>query len=204
MQCDVCGREFLTTHACLSSNASEPQNSPPSGFALLHYLREAWRIVRWDGEAIRRVKDDPRVLPYGVAIWIFVNTVPFLLITYLYPNSRALSPGRVMFLLGVVLLNGAIVGLLHLGIVHLVAKYFCGGDGKFIQIIRPLLLTSTVFLLLPIPLVGPLLAMIAWVAVMVMVFDVVDSMEHLTAFLVSMATGVALRVVTAIVFKEPF
>jgi hypothetical protein len=197
MKCEACGQEFLTTHSCNGpiQAAAEPENPHPQGFALFHYLAEAWRIVRWDDAAIRRVKDDPRVLPYGILIWLLANAIPFLLLVYLWAKKPSnLTPERVLFAFATALLYGAILGLVQIGIVHLIAKYFCGGDGDFIQLLRPLLLASFIYILQAIPVAGTLIAGLAWVCVMVMVFDVVDGMSQLTTFFVSGAVGVGLRI----------
>ena len=207
MRCDVCGQEYGMSHNCPGPipAAADPQNPVPEGFALFHYLGEGWRIVRWDDVAIRRVMDDARALPYGILIWVLANTIPFLTLVYLNAKRPAtLSPVHVAAVLGVILLYAAILWLVQMGVVHLVAKYFCAGDGKFIQIMRPLLLASMVFILQVIPIAGVLISGLAMVCVMVMVFDEVDGMPQLTAFLVSAAAGFGLRLLTGSVFSMPF
>jgi len=159
------------------------------------------RIVRWDDEAIRRVKDDPRVLPYGILIWTLANAIPYLIIVFLWANKpSALRPTQLLVSFAAALVLGAILGLIQVGIVHLVAKYFCGGDGRFVQILRPLLLVSFVYVLQAIPVAGTLIAGIAWVCVMVMVFDEVDEMPQLTAFVVSAVAGLGLRLLIGRLF----
>jgi hypothetical protein len=84
------------------------------------------------------------------------------------------------------------------------AKYFCAGQGNFIQIIRPLLLAQIVYLLLLIPIAGPWVAAIASVAVMVMVFHEVHGIEFLSAFLLSAGVGLALRLIFNYFLHRPF
>jgi hypothetical protein len=161
--------------------------------------------VLWDDAAIRRIKDDKRELPYGILIWVVTNTLAMVLTTLYVPaRARQFSGLGGVITLGYVLLSGAVWGLIHMGIMHLIAKYFCAGDGKFIQVIRPLLLGSIVYVALLIPFLGPFIAGIAWVAVMVMVFQEVHDMEPLTSFLLSFGVGLALLLFQFFAFKGPF
>jgi hypothetical protein len=179
--------------------------APPAGFALFHYLHEAWRIVFWDDAAIRRIKDDQRELPYGILIWVAANALPVIVMTLYVPAvARQFSGIGGLITLAFVLVYAAVWGLIHMGICHLLAKHFCGGEGNFIQIIRPLLLASIVYVALAIPILGTLVAGIAWVAVMMMVFEEVHAIEPLTAFLLSAGVGIALRLLQYFAFKTPF
>jgi len=207
MKCEVCGLEYGMSHNCPGPipATAESQNPAPPGFALWHYLGEAWRIVRWDDAAIRRVKDDPRVMPYGIFIWAATNTIALLVILYSrVRNPRLLRPGPLLFVILFSLLYSATLSLLQMGIVHFVARFFCAGEGRFVQVLRPLLLASFVYVLQVIPIAGVLIAGLAFVAVMVMVFDEVHGMPQLTAFLVSAAAGVGLRILTGDIFRPPF
>ncbi len=169
-----------------------------------YYVNEASRIVRWNEAAIRRAMDDPRSLRYGVVFWILGNTIASLVFQYLGPMKADRSNfGHLVFELLIGLLSGTALSLMQLGIIHTVAKLFCAGDGKFVQILRPLSLAALILLLQVIPasvgalfgggswaglaLAGYVLGNIAWVTVMVMVFDIVDGMEQLTAFVTSIA-----------------
>lgn len=197
MICQVCGQEALENHSC-------PASAPPSGFAFGYYLSKAWRIVRWNDDAIRDVMNDPRALRYGLLVWIATNTLSVLAMLFLWPNQRDTIPNAAIPIVVVIaLVYSAVLSLIQLGIVHLIAKYFCAGNGKFVQILRPLLLVSFVYILQVIPVAGTLIAGLAWVCVMVMVFDVVDEMDQLTCFLVSAAVGIALRFVTGGLFHSP-
>ena len=76
------------------------------------------------------------------------------------------------------MLIGAIVGLtfglfvmgaltfVQLALCHLIAKWFFGANGKFFEIMRPLLLGWWVNCLAVIPVAGMLLAAIGWTAVL--------------------------------------
>lgn len=196
MKCDQCGQEFLTAHSCQGAalTALEPRHSSSEGFALFHYLGEAWRIVLWDDAAVRRVKDDPRALSYGIVIWLLANALSNLAHIYPWGNKpRAITLESVLLSLVFVLFYSGVVGLGQIGILHLVAKHFCASKGKFNQVLRPLALASVVCIFQALPLFGDLIAGIAWIAVTVMVFNEVEGMPYLTAFLVSAAAGLGLE-----------
>jgi hypothetical protein len=66
--------------------------------------------------------------------------------------------------------------------------------GRFIEMIRPLLLGWIVNLLGVIPVAGTLLAAIGWTAVLMMVFEEVDEIERLQAFGISAGINVVFTV----------
>ncbi len=221
MYCDVCGQEFLVRHSCPGPIPTGDTVAPPEGFALFHYLREAWRIVCWDEAAIRRMMDDPKALRYGMLFWVIGITVPSLIFDFFGPMKRNAPLGSSYLLrLTAATVFGIGFRLLQVGIIHLVAKHFCAGDGKFIQVARPLSLVSLILLLEALPAVigmffgdiswatlgiaGYLLGNIAWVTVMVMVFDVVDGMDQLTAFITSIASVFGLRLLFEFISKQRF
>ena len=149
--------------------------------------------------------DDPHALPYGVLIWAVANGLPiFVLLSISEFKGKFLAPLRILAFTGLSLIFAAIYGLVQMGICRLLARYFCAGDGKFIQIIRPLLLASIVYSLLLVPFAGSLVAAIAWVAVMMMVFQEVHGIEPLTAFLLSAGVGVALKLISYYFLHTPF
>jgi hypothetical protein len=154
---------------------------------------------------VREVRDDSHALPYGILIWSVSIVLPLLLILTLARfRSHALSLTQIVNFIELSLISAAIYGLVHMGICHQMAKYFCAGEGRLIQIIRPLLLAEIVYLLLVIPIAGPLFAAIAWVAVMVMVFQEVHGIEPLSAFLLSAGVGVVLKLLSHYVLHTRF
>jgi len=207
MRCQVCGEEYRGEHFCASPVAigSGTTAAAPKGFALGHYLRLAWRIVLWDDSAVREIMDDPHATLYGLLIWSVSNALSLFVILS-FTGLRSSPPPReqIARLVALSLVSSAIWGLVHMGICHLMAKYFCAGQGTFMQIIRPLLLAEIVYLLLAIPVVGSLVAPIAWVAVMVIVFHEVHGIEFLSAFLLSAGVGLALRIVLHFFPHRPF
>jgi len=207
MKCQLCGLVYNGEHACagIIAAGSRPPGAAPEGFALGHYLGLAWRIARWDDRAVREVMNDSHAVPYGILIWSASIALPLLVIVTLARfRGHGLSLPRIIDFIGLSLISAAVYGLVHMGICHLMAKYFCAGEGRFIQIIRPLLLAEIVYLLLVIPIAGPLLVGIAWVAVMVMVFQEVHGIEPLSAFLLSAGVGLALQLVSHFVVHTRF
>jgi hypothetical protein len=207
MKCELCGLVYEGDHACAGTIVAETRTPGPApeGFVLGHYLGLAWRIVRWDDGAVREVMDDSHAVPYGILIWSASIALPLLLIlTLARLRGHGLSLPRTIDFIGISLLSAAVYGLVHMGTCHLMAKYFCAGEGRFIQIIRPLLLAEIVYLMLVVPIAGPLLVGIAWVAVMVMVFQEVHGIEPLSAFLLSAGVGLVLQLLSHFVLHTRF
>ncbi len=199
MKCEVCGQDFGVAHNCAGIAAAAEVSdvpAPPQGFALFHYLQEAFRIATWDDAAIRRTMNDPNAILYGVLIYAFA--VAMQLAT---PVARFLLAGRfehamiVAASLAILIIAAAAVDLVRIAVCHALSKWFVAGSGKFTQLLGPLLLGSIVYTLVLIPFIGPLAAGIAWVCVFAMVFQEVHGIEALTAFLFSAAVGVVFFVI---------
>jgi hypothetical protein len=207
MVCPVCRMEYLTIHNCTGSPVSSVSEgtAPPSGFALFYYLRETWRIVRWDDAAIRRIAADSRSLSYGLFVWALMNLFVYgVTILKLSGGMHRLVIWRLILGAVLTLPIAACTGLVHIGICHLFAKWFFAGDGHFVNLVRPLLFATIVYVLVPIPFFGMFLSGIAWIAVVMMVFQEVHGMEPLAAFLLSASVGIAIRVVEYLVTGRVF
>ncbi|MGA2098245.1 MAG: hypothetical protein ABSH39_18240 [Candidatus Acidiferrum sp.] len=199
MKCEVCGMLVQGfTHVCsgvappLSPEEAEP---PPDGFALGYYLRLAFQIVRWDDMAVRRAARDADSLFYGAvfsaiaaAAIFFVNSLPGIL-----RHDRE-TPGTAFWgiLLGLLFVWMAygVIGAAQLGLCHFIAKWFLGATGTLVGVLRPLLLGWFVNSLIIIPVVGPIAAGVAWTAVFMLVFEEVDGVDRMPAFLVSVGINV--------------
>jgi hypothetical protein len=79
----------------------------------------------------------------------------------------------------------ALLTFIQLGLCHLIAKWIFGATGKFVELMRPLLLGWFVNCLILIPVAGTLLAAIGWTAVLMIVFEEVDGIGRLQAFGIS-------------------
>lgn len=106
-----------------------------------------------------------------------------------------MAPGPAMIIglaIGLIfaLVAMAAVTLVQLGLCHLIAKWFFGGTGTFVGIMRPLLLAWFVNGLFVIPLVGPPAAGIAWIAVLMLVFEEIDGIRRMQAFFISAGVNI--------------
>jgi hypothetical protein len=200
VKCSVCGQDYGVAHNCAGVAAFIPPEEsapPPAGFAPFYYLRMALHIARWDEVAIRRASRDFNAVFYGAFFWT-VAAVAILLVSLLprIPKSAKISGPALM--LGLIV--GVIVGLVYmafltfvqLGLCHLIAKWFFGGTGSYMGVMRPLLLGWFVNALILIPFVGILAASIAWIAVLMLVFEEVDGIGRLQAFLISAGINVCI------------
>jgi len=91
--------------------------------------------------------------------------------------------------LGLGLAFMALLTFVQLGLIHLLAKWLFGATGTLIGVMRPLLLGWFVNLLALVPVAGTLAAGVAWTAVLMLVFEEVDGIERLQAFLLSAAVN---------------
>ncbi|MBZ5527606.1 MAG: hypothetical protein LAN71_06875 [Acidobacteriia bacterium] len=196
MICNVCGQEYGLAHSCagVAPSMTQEEAAPfPDDFAPLYYLRLAFNIARWDDVSIRRASRDRNATFYSIFLWA-VAALGVLLVTAVPQTLQILSsrhvPGPAM-IIGVVV--GIIVGLMimgiltfiQLGLCHLIAKWFFDGRGTLLGVMRPLLLGWFVNVLILLPVVGMLAAAIAWTAVLMLVFEEVDGIGRLQAFLIS-------------------
>ena len=195
MKCNICGQEYGVAHNCagVAAAADLPDvPPPPSGFALFHYVGEAFRIAKWDDVAIRRMMKDPRAILYGIIVYALAVSLQLVI-----PVTKLLLAGRIehsMIIassLAILLLGAAFLDFLRVSICHGLSVWLAGGTGKFSQLFGPLLLGSIVYSLVLIPYIGPLAAGLAWIAVFAMVFEEVHGIAPLTAFLFSASVGVA-------------
>jgi hypothetical protein len=197
MQCPACGMNYGVSHNCSGVAPilpAEEAAAVPDPIAPVHYLRLAFRIARGDHVAIRRASRDPQALLYGVvfsmisaAIIFLVTALPGMLARQ-GRNAGTIFWGLLLGLLFVWVYMGAIAFLL-LGLCHLIARWFFGATGTFMEVMRPLLLGWFVNGLMLVPVIGALASAMAWTAVLMMVFLEVDGIGRLEAFLVSAGTN---------------
>ncbi len=163
----------------------------PANAGLGYYLGEALKIVRWDDIAIRRNAKDRRATIYGLLLWsvsmflvLLVTSLPALLTRLPKGNPIAQAVG-IIFGLTFGFIAMAVLTLIQLGLCHLIAKWIFGATGRFVEVMRPLLLGWFVNVFIVVPVAGTLLAAIGWTAVLMMVFEEVDGIERLQAFGIS-------------------
>jgi hypothetical protein len=190
----------LSSETAWNLNAG-PDETWSERTAFVHYLKEARRIISWDEDAIRRTQDDPRALGYGLFFWMASNVLP----AALWDAGAGLHKwGSAHLLVSVIaqLVFSAFAIAAQLGLIHLFAFHFLGASGSFVQILRPLSLASVVWLVQLLPVLVSVVAGwgtvtagvaiasvalggLAWIAVIVMVFDVVDDISQLTTFVLA-------------------
>jgi len=197
MICNVCGLEYGLSHNCPGPLSAAGQDilsaglQAPTNGGLGYYLGEALKIVRWDDIAVRRNAKDPRATLYAVLFWIasmlvILLATSFTALSKVLPRSNpvAMAIGAVVGLtFGLVVM--ALLTFIQLGLCHLIAKWIFGATGKFVELMRPLLLGWFVNCLILIPVAGTLLAAIGWTAVLMIVFEEVDGIGRLQAFGIS-------------------
>lgn len=202
MKCEVCGMEYGVSHSCGGPRSPEAQQiamadmTPPAGAGPAYYLGEAWKIVGWDDLAIRRNSKDAAATTYGVLFWfasmlliLVIQTYPLMKMKLANASPGTLAVGMVFGLAFGMIVMGLIT-FLQLGLCHLIAKVSFGATGKFVEVMRPLLLGWFVNCLILIPVAGMLLAGIGWTAVLMMVFEEVDGIGRLQAFGISAGINV--------------
>ena len=199
MKCDVCGQDFGVAHNCAGVAAAymtpEEAALAPKNFAPLYYLRLAFKIVSWDDVSIRRASRDFKCGIYGLFFWIAAATtiLAFTAVPQLLRSMHSSGPVAIIGLaIGLIfgLFVMGVITLVQLGLCHLIAKWFFGATGTFISVMRPLLLGWFVNVLILIPVVGLLASGIAWTAVLMLVFEEVDGIGRLQAFLISAGINV--------------
>jgi hypothetical protein len=120
----------------------------------------------------------------SAVVILLVQTYPAMKIRV--PN--ALPMAFVIGLVFVIIVGAmfmALITVLHLILCNVIAKLIFGASGKFIEVMRPLLLGWFVNYLVLIPGVGILLTGIGWTAVLMMVFEEIDGIGRLQAFGIS-------------------
>jgi hypothetical protein len=193
MICSVCGLSYGLTHNCGGIAPQIESDEPPSkiGFPPAYYFMQGWKIVFWDDVAIRRNARDSRSLFYGIVFWIVGAALPLLSgFAVAAANGVKLDPQKVTFVLAMVP-AGILIDFLRYGICHFLAKKLFDASGTFMPLMRALLLGSVVSWLAVVPVVGPLLAGIGGTVVIMVVFEELDHIERMQAFLLAAGVNVA-------------
>jgi hypothetical protein len=193
MICAVCGQSYGLTHNCGGIAPQIESDEPPAkiGFPPEYYFTQGWKIVFWDDVAIRRTGRDSRSLPYGILFWIVGAALPVLYsLALVSANGLKLDPQKVTLVLAMVPV-GFLVDFLRFGICHFLAKKVFDGSGTFMPLIRALLLGSVVSWLAVVPVVGRILAGIGSTIVIMVVFEELDHIERMQAFLLAVGVNIA-------------
>jgi hypothetical protein len=195
MICTVCGQSYGLTHNCPGvSPLTEAELPVPAGlrFAPIEYFVMGWKIVFWDDRSIRGASRDPNALLYGFLFYLFGTGVPALLgILISISNNGGPLPTRTFLYLLALTPLGLAYDVARFGICHLIARYFLGGTGKFLPLLRSLFLgVSVVTWVAMVPGIGTLLAGIGAVVVIMVVFEELDHIDRLQAFVLSAGVNI--------------
>jgi hypothetical protein len=196
MICANCGQSYGITHNCsgIAPQTESEERPAKIGFPPAYYFMQGWKIIFWDDAAIRRNSRDPNALFYGILFWIFGASLPLLFnIALARSNGVTIDPHRLTFGLAMVP-AGILLEFLRFGICHFLAKQFFGGDGNFMPLIRALFLGSVASWLVLVPVIGPLLAAIGSTIVIMVVFEEIDHIERLQAFLLAVGVNIGFAV----------
>jgi len=201
VQCPVCGRTYGVTHSCTGPVATVPvwaaRWSAPAGFAPLHYFRQALEIARLDDGAVLAASRDNNAVFYGAIIWLVGQVLVLVGSSLTAGRSLAQLNWLAVFFGGPILLVlDASLMLAQYAVCHLLARRWFGARGSYAGLLRPLLLGSLVTWLGVIPYMGMLIVGIWGVAVMMIVFENVDEIERLKAFMLSCVVGVIFLTLT--------
>lgn len=200
MRCNVCGLEYAFNHNCPGKIIpldvpppfeAEPEPVAPTGFALLYYFRQGLAVGWWNRAAIRRVGRDPKALPSSVLFLAVTLILIYTLGSLTYPPLVGYRPSFAVLVVAL-LAAPLVIGLLalYLGICHLIAKWVFGGTGTYRQVVQPIFLSSPLFLLSFIPLVGKYFGGIWWgLVVPFWVLEEAHELEVWQAVVILIGTG---------------
>lgn len=196
MNCPTCSQSYGLTHNCAGVAPVTEVDAPvPTKlrFAPIEYFRQACMIVFWDDPSIRRASQDPNALLYGLLFSLVPGGVAILLLLAAarLNGVDAANFQRIMLVLLALIPLGIVYDVVRYGICHLIAKYMLGGKGKFLPLFRALLLgCSVVSWTALVPIVGVYLAGIGSVIVIMVVFEELEHIERMQAFILSASVNI--------------
>lgn len=192
-RCEVCGQSFGLTHSCPGAlPPAEPSKwIAPAGLAPGFYFKLAIGVARLEDDAILEASRAPEAMLYGVLIWLIGAMLAFSVgVVAAAASGAPLNPAALVIGGLVVIVAGAILTIAQWGLCHLTAKLFFGATGTFLGVLQALLMGSIVSWLAWIPIAGSIISGIWSIAVLMRVFEEVDGVERMKAFLIAAFFGV--------------
>ena len=177
-------------------DAATPDPVSPAAQGPLNYAAAALAIAKLDTEAIVRVSRDPMALVIGAVVSLIVSAVSIV--------ARSIFSGATLPIAAVVVgpIIGLVVSAVTTGAVHVLAKVMFQANGTLVGLLRVLWLGSFVSLVavIPIPILGALVAGIWSLLITMVTFQEVDAIERLQALglsiVVSLGFGALLGALT--------
>jgi len=194
MLCAVCGQPDEVNHECKEIVPWGVEQDPPParGLAIGYFLKQAIKIIRWDDAAVYQASHDTRAFYAGIICWLISQLFPVAVTTgAAVANGSPLNSTQFLKFLAIFVPFAAIYDFVRYGICHLAAKLFFGAKASFSALIRPILLGSLVATLVVVPVVGLFLAGAGMIAIVMLVFEEVDHIERMQAFIISAVINVA-------------
>ena len=153
----------------------------PSGRGPLHYLREAIKIARFDGEAMARVSQDRQALLYGAAIVAIGALPPFLWRSASGPAGDSPGVAGLSGIAGAVawILLQVLASAAQIAVIHGAAKLLFDASGTYAGVLRVMWLGSIVSWLAVVPLLGSLAAGVWFLIISLVTFEEVDGVERM-------------------------
>jgi hypothetical protein len=191
MRCNVCGQEYLSLHSCSGTPVQIVEVDPPSArikFPLFRYFMQGWEIVFWNDASIRRAGREPAALFYGILFWLIGASFPTLLLVAV---SGVADPRSLLKGLGIGLPVALLAAFIQVSICHLIAKHLFDGTGTLVPLMRALFLGSVVTWLGIVPIIGAIAVGIGNTVVTMVVFEELDHIERMQAFLISAGVNIA-------------
>lgn len=205
MRCAVCRGEYFTFHDCPGKLNMGNVSRPAGGFLLGYYIGEALRIFKLDYLAIRRIEHDRGSLLYSIPIWYVLSSLSLLLLALMGLSTQVLNPGFTApasvilwaliqpFVLGVFL-------LVQLVVFHFLARWFFGGQGTFIRVLRPFLLGSTLAAVFRfVPVFGIIIAELWGMLIYAWVFEEVEGISRIQAIFISVFSSTLLTIFPGVI-----
>ena len=195
MRCDLCGLEYGLSHNCagISPLVLPGELAAPPGlrFAPFYYLEESFKILTWNDVAVRRAAKDNNSLVYGFSILALGTAVPFEFLLLRNWGLGYEAPWKLAGLrFGQTLATVLVWIILQIGLSHVLAKIFFDAEGSYIELMRAYMLGQMFRWLAVIPVVGGLLAGLGGIATLMIVFEEVDKVERMKAFMLAAAIGI--------------
>ena len=187
MRCSVCRRNYATVHECPGTLYMGDVSKPDNGFLLGYYLGEALRIFKLDHMAIRRIEHDRRSIFFSIPIFyiiLWISVLPGLIVEMARDSELDLLTLIVAAILALIYpVVCGIALLVQIGIGHGLARWFFGGQGSYVRLLRPYLFGSMLPAILgAVPIIGYYISGSGGLVIWMWIFEEVEGISRIQAF----------------------